>query len=328
MKKISISIPKPCHENWNGMTPQDKGRFCASCQKTVIDFSTMSDRQLADFFKKPVGSVCGHFSNTQLNRQIDIPKKRMPWVRYFFTMALPAFLLSLKGSAQGEPRLRGKIAVKTQYWKKDTCEKPVIVPAVPSSLTGKVVDENGLPLQGAIVQIAGKNVATLTDSNGVYNLHVIESGEVALLISYVGYETKKILVKDAATKDAVLVPLVGTLSGELVVTMGMVAYKPAEPIPVLKPEKRDTAFSKFVVYPNPIAAGSTISIDTRKMEPGNYAVHLLNSAGELLQSSNIIVEKKTTKQSLALGQVAPGPHFLRLTNKKSGKSFTEIIIVQ
>jgi len=83
MKKFQIKISEPCHENWDAMTQQDKGRFCASCQKTVVDFSNMSDRQIADFFKKPAGSVCGRFHSDQLERTIEAPKKRLPWVKYF-----------------------------------------------------------------------------------------------------------------------------------------------------------------------------------------------------------------------------------------------------
>jgi len=83
MKKIHLSIPRPCHENWDAMTPSDKGRFCASCQKTVIDFTNMSDRQLAAFFKKPPSSVCGRVYDDQLNRGIEIPRKRIPWIKYF-----------------------------------------------------------------------------------------------------------------------------------------------------------------------------------------------------------------------------------------------------
>ena len=51
MKKFELSIPKPCHENWNEMSPEDKGRFCGACQKTVVDFTNMSDRQVAQFLR-------------------------------------------------------------------------------------------------------------------------------------------------------------------------------------------------------------------------------------------------------------------------------------
>src|SRR5262245_44582474 len=96
-KQIQLSIPVPCHENWDQMTPVEKGRFCDSCQKQVVDFSKMSDRQVVEFFKKPTtGSVCGRFMSDQLDRNIAIPGKRLPWVKYFFRLFIPALLASCK----------------------------------------------------------------------------------------------------------------------------------------------------------------------------------------------------------------------------------------
>ncbi|HKO82645.1 MAG TPA: hypothetical protein VJU78_19700, partial [Chitinophagaceae bacterium] len=84
-KYIQLSIPEPCHEDWNKMTTVDKGKFCGACQKNVIDFTNMSDEQLVAFFKKPgTGSTCGRFMGDQLDRNIVVPAKRIPWVKYFF----------------------------------------------------------------------------------------------------------------------------------------------------------------------------------------------------------------------------------------------------
>lgn len=124
-KKIQLTIDEPCHENWDGMTPVEKGKFCGACQKQVVDFSNMSDRQVAEFFKKPIksfsegGSVCGRFMADQLDRPIEIPRKRIPWVKYFFQITLPAFLFSMKVSAQ---KTKGTVKVVT----KDTTRMPVI----------------------------------------------------------------------------------------------------------------------------------------------------------------------------------------------------------
>ncbi|GAL79736.1 hypothetical protein JCM19274_3148 [Algibacter lectus] len=69
MKKFySISIPKPCHENWNNMIPEEKGRFCNSCSKTVIDFTKMDTMEIQDFINQnKENNICGHFRQTQLD---------------------------------------------------------------------------------------------------------------------------------------------------------------------------------------------------------------------------------------------------------------------
>src|SRR5437868_15533352 len=110
-KKFQLTIPKPCHEKWDNMSPVERGKFCGSCQKQVVDFSDMSDRQVAEFFKKPsTGSVCGRFMTDQLERDLQIPTKRIPWFKYFFQFALPAFIFSIKGYSQ---RLQGTVAITT-----------------------------------------------------------------------------------------------------------------------------------------------------------------------------------------------------------------------
>lgn len=43
MKANEIWIPEPCSEDWEGMTPQQRGRFCGACQKKVHDLSAMSE---------------------------------------------------------------------------------------------------------------------------------------------------------------------------------------------------------------------------------------------------------------------------------------------
>ncbi len=39
---IKINIAEPCHENWEKMLDEEKGKFCLSCQKQVVDFSRMT----------------------------------------------------------------------------------------------------------------------------------------------------------------------------------------------------------------------------------------------------------------------------------------------
>ena len=95
-KYLNIEIPQSCHENWNAMQPKAQGRHCLSCEKTVVDFTAMTDVELINFFSNKKDNVCGRFTTEQLDRDILIPKKKIHWVKYFFQFALPAFLLSIK----------------------------------------------------------------------------------------------------------------------------------------------------------------------------------------------------------------------------------------
>lgn len=66
-KKINYKIEEPCHADWNQMEPEAQGRFCSSCSKTVVDFSTMSDFSIVNYLENNKHqSVCGRFAEDQL----------------------------------------------------------------------------------------------------------------------------------------------------------------------------------------------------------------------------------------------------------------------
>jgi len=76
---LKISILIPCHEDLGQMDKTEKGRFCLSCQKEVIDFTKMSDDDIVLYFeKKKMGEakVCGTFRADQVletKNKIEIP---------------------------------------------------------------------------------------------------------------------------------------------------------------------------------------------------------------------------------------------------------------
>jgi hypothetical protein len=89
-----FSVPKPCHENWDAMTPAEQGRFCSVCSKSVTDFTQMSNEEIVIYLRQNSGSrVCGRFRNDQLEEQvaINIPRK----VLYSQTKFINVFLLAL-----------------------------------------------------------------------------------------------------------------------------------------------------------------------------------------------------------------------------------------
>jgi hypothetical protein len=90
---FKITIPKPCHEDWNAMTPDATGRFCSSCTKSVVDFTNKSTTEIQQYFIENQGKkVCGRFQNKQLDTIIiTIPK----YVLFSQVKFHKAFMLAL-----------------------------------------------------------------------------------------------------------------------------------------------------------------------------------------------------------------------------------------
>jgi TonB family protein len=61
----NISLSFTCNKDWEKMQPCSSGRHCASCNKTVFDFTTKGIAELHDTIEKE-GNICGRFSQSQL----------------------------------------------------------------------------------------------------------------------------------------------------------------------------------------------------------------------------------------------------------------------
>ncbi len=70
---FTIHIPEPCHEDWNAMQPDAKGKFCNSCNKSVHDFSDKTDMEIRTILMEYKDQkVCGRFKKTQIGRPLQI----------------------------------------------------------------------------------------------------------------------------------------------------------------------------------------------------------------------------------------------------------------
>lgn len=69
-----MSVADPCHEDWSDMSPNEQGRFCDSCAKSVVDFSNYSDTQILDYIvANKDQTTCGRFRSGQLERPLVQP---------------------------------------------------------------------------------------------------------------------------------------------------------------------------------------------------------------------------------------------------------------
>jgi hypothetical protein len=95
--KYKIAIPKPCDEDWNKMTPEQSGRFCGSCAKSVVDFTQMNETEIQSYFViNQNKNVCGRFKNVQLDTIIiKIPSKVLYAQVHFHKIFFLALLVSM-----------------------------------------------------------------------------------------------------------------------------------------------------------------------------------------------------------------------------------------
>ena len=120
IKNFALHIPKPCNENWAGMTADIDGRFCGSCNKIVTDFTTMNEQQIKNYFRKPAEKkICGYFLISQLETnasasfsqkvcsfiQKGSPNQNIKSVLYFFA----GLLFTLTGCKNPWDSSKGKV---------------------------------------------------------------------------------------------------------------------------------------------------------------------------------------------------------------------------
>ncbi|WP_394773654.1 energy transducer TonB [Flavobacterium sp.] len=96
-RNFKITIPEPCNENWDKMSPKDNGRFCMGCSKTVVDFTTMLPNEVQHFFiQNQNNRICGRFKNEQLESLIiQIPKQVLHIQTNYHKMFLLALFIAM-----------------------------------------------------------------------------------------------------------------------------------------------------------------------------------------------------------------------------------------
>lgn len=88
-----------------------------------------------------------------------------------------------------------------------------------STVKGKVTDEKGSPLPGAIIRVKSGKGSTSTDTNGAFSLS-IPGTEATLVVSYIGYSPKEISARAAQTISVSLAPESSNLNEVVVVGYG------------------------------------------------------------------------------------------------------------
>ncbi len=94
-------------------------------------------------------------------------------------------------------------------------------PQLPIEIKGKITDKDGYPLIGATILEKGTNNGTISDPDGNYTLKVAGTNSI-LVVSYIGFETKQVLVGEKEIINFTLTPSSKNLEEFVVVGYGSI----------------------------------------------------------------------------------------------------------
>jgi hypothetical protein len=322
MKKFSLAVSEPCHENWEAMTSAGKGRHCASCQKTVVDFTAMTDSQVASFFKQSPQNVCGRFYNNQLNREIMAPPRSLPLPRQLLQLSLPALLLM------------------------SSCEQEKVVTMGDTVTVNEDPIKFAVPTMGMVMQNIDTTDTVVSFSEPITRqCSSVIVGDVELKPDHNDSDTANIVTKG---HDEIVAqgcpeesPVHSKLSPEFLkeepfpadttaIIMGRIELNPEKKTPVKAGEtlqKNDIKIDeakRITLYPNPVSRGQMLTVLFHRKMTCLYQVTTL--AGQVVSTGRLTAEKGQPVQ-VRVGVFAPGTYSLRLAEEATGNVITEKFIV-
>ena len=215
MQKLQLSIPQPCHENWQQMTPTEQGRFCNACAKEVVDFSMMTDREVLNYFTKvSTEKVCGRALPGQLDRIINYPKepkKRLFWYWNYIAMFFMFFTKTNTSKAQQvkQGTEQNPVIPRDQLMVGEVAVNDVKV------IKGGVFDIDGNPVPYATIMIKGANMGVSADAYGHYAIKAKPTD--ILIISGVSFKIHEVIVGHNTLINTIL-EKGHYLTGDLVIT--------------------------------------------------------------------------------------------------------------
>ena len=190
--KTKIIIPHPCNQSWEHMLQQEEGRFCMSCQKTVIDFTAYDDAAFITYFQSLKETPCVRLTKRQLS--LDIPAQQVLFLhpvklyRYLTAgllsmMSLPAVAQVKQAEAMAINKEGSRESVAGQvpaHTEPDTIE-----------IKGRVTDQYREGIPGASIKLKNTEHVTYSDIDGYFALKInnTERASGILHIQAIGYQT-------------------------------------------------------------------------------------------------------------------------------------------
>lgn len=270
MKNKFLKLHNPCDEKWENMKPNEKGSFCDSCSKNVIDFTKLNQNEISTILKKSSGNICARLTQRQLNTPLFETNLAKDYNLPFSNVAAGALIiaaLTASHSAQSE-----SIKLETEYVKQTPTElglksKKEQSKSKPSHKVNKEVrlfkgivisEENGKPIENAKITFVTieKIMSTYTLKDGSFSLEIpieIIDNDNVVRVSYYeiinknekeipfGYQTRDFILSKSGIETKFMVK-----AEREILYLGGLHYSSEERIPVVISNGQEIKYKDFI----------------------------------------------------------------------------------
>ena len=308
MQPLQLIIDSPCTQNWDTMLPQTNGKHCNQCNKTVVDFTYMTDNEVLHYFTNNTNqNICGRLAESQLNRDValQLPMANNPSKWYLKYVALSLlFVNNYKANAQ-----LGKIRLP-----ENVCNKDTIMPKISiKNLQGKIVNTNVKSVVKTNIILGG-----VRSINKDIKPLLIVDGKITALAD-INKINPNIIEAVSILSNAAATALYGPdgVSGALLVTT-----KKITPLKKINNKVKDTInlqkhFNEPIikVFPNPVSIGSIVSVVSNNITNNNCSLSIYNSSRQLIETFNVNTNNKFT--FAISSKYSTGLYYIQLANSNN-----------
>jgi hypothetical protein len=218
---IQLNVPNPCSKKWVELKGSSPKRYCESCDTVVVDFSTMTDKELFTYFSEQKLKVCGRFREDQLNRELktSFRENRM----FPIWLVLFGIVPNIESASAQNVSINQSVFVDDR---RSVEQLSVTQDTTYKVFRGKVLaQDDGLGIPGAIINIKNTEVACQTDINGDFSLTIPDSlwsEKITVQIISIGFETIEMTINEVTllSAESYIMRLDSNVIGETLTVFG------------------------------------------------------------------------------------------------------------
>lgn len=151
-----------CSENWDKMSPNEKGKFCLNCNKKIFNFESIPDSQIIDILENKKENICARIPLSKINS----PLLATNYISKYSKLAIKIIITS-------SMLLPGNLSAITPQ--QNPIEYFKFVENSNISFKGKILrEEDESPIVNVKIQFITLNKIfyAYTDPNGDFNLTI------------------------------------------------------------------------------------------------------------------------------------------------------------